>query len=181
MVSVTEQWRKIPGCEYYEASNLGRVKSLARLQVFENKGKEFRRRWPEKIMKPTKHRTGYMVLRIVHDGNLRWISVHQLVALAFIGHPNELTVNHKDGNKENNCIDNLEYITLSENMVHAHKTGLNNVRGENNPAAKLSENVVRQIRKLLGGRTRKQIAAIVGCSKSCVDQVASGKTWKHVI
>lgn len=79
-----------------------------------------------KSMKPSVNpRTGYVQCFLTKDGRLVSRYLHRLVAEAFIPNPECLPqVNHKDGNKENNCVDNLEWVTGSENMQHAYKTGL---------------------------------------------------------
>jgi hypothetical protein len=70
-------------------------------------------------------RYGYKVVLLCVSGNRKHITVHRLVALTFIPNPeNKPTVNHKDGNKQNNCVDNLEWATFQENTKHSYDTGL---------------------------------------------------------
>lgn len=99
-----EVWKDIKGCEgFYQVSNLGRIKNK------------------NKILKGWITKYGY---KRVSLKNKRYL-VHRLVAEAFLDHPKNLTqVNHKDGNKLNNCVSNLEWCTPSENMQHAFKIGL---------------------------------------------------------
>lgn len=107
-----EEWRPIKGYEgLYEASNMGRVKSL-------HFGKEI-------ILKQSEWSSGYMKANLSKDGTTNLKLVHRLVAIAFIKNPNNYEfVNHKDGNKKNNAVDNLEWCTRKQNTHHAIKTGL---------------------------------------------------------
>lgn len=80
-----------------------------------------------KILKPSKTSNGY--LKVSLDG--KRLNVHRLVADAFLGHEETLQVNHKDGNKENNNVCNLEWCTPSENTIHAQKIGLKKINYQN--------------------------------------------------
>ena len=115
-----EIWKPIKGYEgLYEVSNLGRVKSL--------------KRWHhprENILKNKFTTDGYYETALLKNGKYKYIRTHRIVAQTFI--PNEMNkkeVNHKDGNKLNNCVDNLEWVTSSENQKHAYKLGLQTVSG----------------------------------------------------
>lgn len=113
-MNTQEIWKPIAECngEYY-VSNCGRVKSL-------KFGKE-------RILKQATNQNGYLFI-IIHRKNhkQRYSKIHRLVALAFIPNPNNKPqVNHKDGDKCNNHIDNLEWVTNSENIKHAWDNGLN--------------------------------------------------------
>ena len=115
-----EVWRDIKGYEgCYQVSNLGRVKSLDRVDRNGCKRNGL-------IKKPQDNGNGYQYIQLKKDAKYKNFYVHRLVAIYFI---NEITgkeyVNHKDGNKKNNRFDNLEWCTESENMQHAYETGLN--------------------------------------------------------
>ena len=101
-----EVWKKITGFKNYEVSNLGRVKSL--------KGKQ------EKILKGGYTRTKYKCYNLISDsGKLYFKSVHRLVAIEFIENKNNYDfVNHIDKDKNNNCINNLEWCSSRENNTH---------------------------------------------------------------
>lgn len=121
-----EIWKPIPGFTgYYEVSNLGRVKRLATSHVTSN-GRHNNR--PENILKihysKVKGREyGHVTLCV--EGINKQCTVHRLVASAFIPNPdNKQEVNHIDGNKNNNCVENLEWATRAENMLHARTKGL---------------------------------------------------------
>ena len=101
----------------------GRVKSL---KFWSNARKKHYAR--EKILKTSKTSVGYLTVSLCKNGKKKSFRVNRLVAIAFIDNPdNKPQVNHKDGNKENNTVDNLEWCTCSENQIHAFKTGLNKV------------------------------------------------------
>lgn len=118
--TVSEIWKPIAGWEgLYEISNLGRVKTVARKTSAGNRGV------PETIRKPNIMK-GYHCIALQHDGKVKVYRIHRLVIEAF-GYPqptDEHQVNHIDGNKANNCIWNLEWVTPKENTDHAFETGL---------------------------------------------------------
>ena len=104
-----EIWLQVVGYEgLYEVSNLGRVKSLAN---------EFSRK--EKILSQYENKNGYLYVSLCKYGKMKSFRVHRLVAIAFIPNPNGYRcVNHKDENKENNCVDNLEWCTHQYNNTY---------------------------------------------------------------
>lgn len=118
------------------------------------------------------------------DGKKKTFRAHRLVLMAFnpIENMENLQVNHKDGNKKNNKIDNLEWCSASENQIHAYKNGLNVARkGEKSNLSKLTEERVKQIFLLRKqGLTQEEIGNIVGCSKSNISCILKGKTWKEI-
>lgn len=105
--ALTEIWKDIEGYNYYKVSNLGRVISYGQDTV------------NGKIKYGNKTKKGYLTLKLYDgNGNSKWFPVHRLVANAFIPNPDNLPqVNHKDENKENNCVDNLEWC---ENEYNAN-------------------------------------------------------------
>ena len=123
-----EIWRDVKGYEgLYQVSNLGRIKSLERfIKTRKNKnGMNGYIHKQESIRIPTKDYKGYLRLNLCKEGKQKPFKVHRLVAQAFIPNPNNLPqVNHKDENKENNCITNLEWCTNEYN----HNYGTRNKR-----------------------------------------------------
>ena len=114
-----EIWKDIPDYKgLYQVSNLGRIKSLQ----------------TNRIIKGGLTGYGYLHINARKDRKSHTLYVHKAVASAFIPNPdNKPQVNHIDGNKLNNCLDNLEWVTYSENNKHAYKTGLKKAtKGKNN-------------------------------------------------
>lgn len=116
---MNEEWRPIKGLEdAYEVSNLGRVRSLDRF-VRNPGNRSGGCRQKGKTLKACAAKNGYCVVNV---GRSRTQYVHRLVTEAFIGKiPHGMTVNHKDGNKNNNNVENLEIVTYSENHLHAFR------------------------------------------------------------
>lgn len=116
-----EIWKPIEGYEgLYEISNLGRVKSIQYFNHVNNKS------YPRnKILKPLPNDRGYHRVDLSKFGRSKRYRIHRLVAEAFIPNPNNFPeINHIDGNKQNNSINNLEWCTRKHNMKEAYKLGL---------------------------------------------------------
>ena len=120
-----EEWKIINNFPKYAVSNLGNVKTL----FWQNNvnGKLYPR---EKILTPIKRKDGYLKVNLHNDeykgrGKGCECLVHRLVAEAFILNPRDFTeVNHKDGDKTNNCVDNLEWCSRQQNVLHSYKLRL---------------------------------------------------------
>lgn len=109
--------------------------------------------------------------------------VHRLLAIAFKPNPNNLPeVNHKDGNKLNNDLDNFEWTDHDGNMKHAFRTGLVNNTGIRNGKAKLNDKQVLKIKQMLAdGISQYKIAKIIGgISRSAVMNIKNRGQWKHI-
>lgn len=124
-----EVWKEVKGYEgLYQVSNFGRVKSLLRFNNYYNAiYKEQKKRiQKERLLNIRKTPRGYLQVCLTANSLSNNKLVHRLVAEAFIPNPlNKPQVNHIDGNKENNKVSNLEWMTSQENNKHAHKIGLN--------------------------------------------------------
>lgn len=123
---IKEEWKDIPEYEgKYQISNLGRVKSLPRIIDSQFKGKPIKRKVFERELRKSKNRFGYEYVCLSKNGKTKKYRIHRLVGELFIPNPmNKPQINHIDGNKQNNRIDNLEWCNNSENMQHAVKMGL---------------------------------------------------------
>ena len=119
------------------------------------------------------------------------VSIHKVVAKAFLGEkPDGYVINHKDGDKTNNTVENLEYVTPGENNRHALNTGLRkpanmkglSPKGESHYNAKLTENEVREIRRIHNetGYGSRRIAKMFGVTCGCISKILANKSWKHI-
>lgn len=137
---------------------------------------------------------GYMNLRnkkgteyklvnlMLNNGKKKTFRVHRLVAMAFIPKTsiNSEDVNHKDGNKSNNNVRNLEWVTKSENQIHAYQNGLNQARkGAKSNFSKLSKKEIEEIFLLKKqGLTQLEISKKFNCTRSNISYILNKKTWK---
>lgn len=175
-----EIWKQIKGYEgLYEISSLAKVKSISRLRTGGNNAIR------ERIMKPYLSRTGYHKVVLSKNKQDKHISVHRLIALVFVGEPptDKHEVNHIDGNKLNNSIDNLEWVTRSQNLSHAYKLGLKvgNI-GEKNNTTKLSESDVLEIKRLITkGVGVSKIAINYKVTHSTISAIKNKRNWKHLV
>jgi hypothetical protein len=176
-----EIWKKIPNYSLYEASNLGNIKT----HNWKNQG-------ITRVMKPALDGSGYLrTVLIRDDGKYHTVKVHRIIAQTFIPNPkNKPQINHKNCVKTDNRDINLEWCTVSENQIHAYKEKRRNISGENNPATKLKDWQVLEIRKnyVYGrksrhekGLTKKQIGEQYGVASSVIKAIIQGKTWKHLL
>lgn len=145
MTKETEIWKDIKGYEgVYQVSNYGRVKSLQRYRVSKSGTNQ---NVNEKILKQSCGKTHkYLNVTLAKNKKNKTFQIHRLVALYFIPNPlNKSQVNHIDGNKQNNCVDNLEWCTCKENIHHAWKNGLNHISEKHRKVA--SENAKQRWKK----------------------------------
>ena len=165
---MNEIW-KSTGFDGYEVSNLGRVRRLHKTI-------------PPRIRKLTTDTHGYLHVNLWHGGKSKHFSIHRLVAIAFIPNPeNKPEVNHIDGNKLNNRVSNLEWVTSSENQRHAFDMGLQvALQGEDAPRAKLTAEQVIYIRGNPDGLTCKQLAEMFNVSRVTIGDVQRGVYYRNV-
>lgn len=165
-----EIWKDIPGYEgFYQASNLGFIKSI--------KSKN------HKILKGCLNETGYHRVAFVLNGKFKTHLTHRLIASTFIkNEQNKPEVNHIDGNKLNNSVENLEWCTRQENIEHAVKNKLfnNGPKGIRNYKSKLTEEQVRQIKYGLNHVNSNQVSKMFGVGSSIIYEIRQGKYWKHI-
>lgn len=141
-----EVWKDIPDYEgYYQVSNLGKIKRLPRHKPTD------KRKTHNNIRKPRLAENGYFRINLSKDNSVKWFGIHRLVALAFIPNPDNLPViNHKDENKQNNRVDNLEWCTHQYNREY----GTARERQQKTRAANPNDKTAR---KLVGEKNSKAI------------------------
>ncbi len=177
-----EIWAGVFGFEdLYEVSDHGRVKSLDR-NIITSHG--VKKHYRGKLLSP--HSGGgnrqYCRVSLWRANKLETEYVHRLVARAFIGPcPEGHEVNHKNSNTTDNRIENLEYLTSSQNKQHYHLLHRGIISGENNWNAKLKEVDVAAIRLLTkNGFPQKYVAGIFGVGQPAVEKIVLGLRWKEV-
>lgn len=170
------EWKEIKGYEgYYEISSDAQIR---RIKAGDNT-------WAGRILKQSmwgKYRCVTLCMR----GSETRFHVHYLMAINFVGPtPNwpgkkrrGFEINHKDGNKLNNCPDNLEYVTPSQQRQHAVDTGLLRVCGEDSPRSKLTAEQVREIR-VCGGKIR-DVAKVYGVTHRMISLIRRNLAWRTV-
>ena len=179
-----EIFKTIPAFPDYEISNYGRLKTKKRLIRYvhaRTREEQFRKGTSRFLKEHINGRTGYKFYQLYLNKKMYNRTVHRLVAETFL--PREEGrdyVNHKDGNKHNNTVDNLEWCTNEYNHEHATATGLK-PKGERIGSSKLTEQSVRAIKRLLSqGFTREKIAALFDVNHTSITHISTGKTWKHI-
>lgn len=194
----TEKWRSVVGYEgLYSVSNLGRVRRdapSARPGSTCKVGRVMRVSPSHRRRRDGSIKYEYLGLSLNNSAGKKRIFVHQLVAAAFIGlRPQGSEVNHIDGNKWNNRLTNLEYLTKTEHGKHRITSG-QALRGEQSPVSKLTDDKVRQIRALYrpcktGTRSANepprmgiyQLADRFGVDATLISLILKRKIWAHVI
>lgn len=136
-------------------------------------GQILNKRW-NKFVKPQPNNKGYGRVQLCG----KFYFVHRLVAEKYIPNPNNLPqVNHKDGDKMNNSVDNLEWVTNQENRKHALENGLH-LQGENCPWSKLTLEDVDFIRKHKDMK-RTELAKIFNVSRTTIGGIINNRSWKN--
>ena len=181
------KWLAIPGYEgIYQVSDRGQVRSLDRSITNKNGELQF---ISGKLLKQIRDRDGYLQVYLCQNSQAKAENVHHLVARAFLPPPDgeigsklySYCLNHIDGNKHNNCSDNLEWITQAENQQHAIDTGLFNTHGTQTQS-KLTEVQVLDIWELLEENrlSYRQIAECFDVSVKTIQKIKYGKAWRKV-
>ena len=171
-----ELWKDIEGYEgLYQVSNLGRVKSLDKIDSIGRKIKG-------RNMKLRLNKCGYVDVKLSTDSIEKDKLVHRLVAEAFIPNTDgKHVINHIDGNKQNNCVNNLEWCTQKENIQHAFEIGL---REKKRTYSKLKKEDVVYIRKHYISRDpvfgAVSLGQKFGISYKHILDIVSKKYWKDV-
>lgn len=174
-----EIWKAIKGYEgLYEVSSLGRVKSLG-------KGGQNQFQGNERCKTLRIKRGGYYGINLHKNGEASSRTVHRLVAETFIPNPdNKPQVNHKNGIKTDNRVENLEFCTSKENINHAFENGLSSQLGERNAGSKLNDKKVRVIKHILKenwfGLSQGTIGKIFDVNQQNVSNINKNKRWSHI-
>lgn len=183
MKNQKEIWKNISGWEgYYQISNLGRVRSLDRLIVNSIGRKYFLKGIVLKNITPKNHYP-YVCLR--KNGLNIPQSIHRLIAEYFIPNPeNKPQVNHKDGNKHNYNIKNLEWSTAKENSQHARDNGLQKtIKGDKCVYAKLTDEKVLAIKRLHRINPkfhRSNLALKLNVNVNTIVSIIKNRNWNHL-
>jgi hypothetical protein len=165
-----EVWKDISGYEgLYQASNLGRIKRLKNNLIFKN----------------VKNHHGYYHVTLTKNKKQQTKDVHRMIAITFLPKNNNKNyINHKDCNKLNNKIENLEWCTSSENIQHALKNNLIKYRkGEGCHQHKLKEHQVMFIRKQLENNYRglnAKLAKMFNVHPQTITMIKQNESWSHL-
>jgi hypothetical protein len=165
---MSEEWRPVPGFPGYEASSIGRVRSL--------RNTVGRPRAEPVILKLRPHSGGYLNVGM---GN-RTFYVHRVVLMAFTGAcPAGLDACHWNGDRKDNRVTNLRWATRRENLADKDRHGTT-LRGSTHPVAKLTEDKLSKAKELLvTGMSQSKVATLLGVSQSVISRSTRGITWRH--
>lgn len=168
-----EEWKVIEGYENYAVSNFGRIKRLT----------SNNNAVAGKVLKTFIATTGYPMVNLIGENGRKMLSVHRLVAKAFIPKlPGCEEVNHIDSCRSNNAAENLEWVTASGNRLHAYRHGGLTAKGAKNGYSKLTEIAVLEIRRhpSLTRDMQEKLSAKFGVSMATIRDVAARRTWTHI-
>lgn len=167
------EWRDVPGYEgVYQVSSTGLVK-----RIKASKGAT-----TSHVLKPRALPKGYQFVTLCVNSHPKQFYIHRLVLSAFKGDcPPNMEVNHLNGNRSDNRLENLEYVTHFENVQHTVHVLKNHRKGEEAGGAILNPNQVREIRGLWKrGVKQRDIALRYGVDYRTVWNIIHSKTWRHI-
>lgn len=170
MTNVAEKkWKQVPGYEgIYSVSSCGVLRMDRKCKKWGS---------VERIGSP--NADGYMRVSMTKDGKRKKWFMHRIVALAFIGlNPEGLEVNHRDGNKTNNHVSNLEYVTHKNNMKHAAETKLWNPSqgsGYDSPASKVNPEIFKKAMNMKGKMTAREASCQLPIGRETVRKMWKGE------
>jgi hypothetical protein len=167
-----QKWKPVKGFEdSYEVSNDGFVMSLPRSVKYKHGGKD--RFWPGKILSHYVARNGYCDITLKRANKNHHFGLHRLVGIAFLDNPHNLPqINHKDNNKHNNHVSNLEWCTQSGNVQHAFRNNFHSGRGGTHYLAK---QVLHEKTEIVYP-TLKKAAEAIGVSSKVLCDMLNGNT-----
>ena len=172
-----EKWQEITAWPY-EVSDQGRVRRTGAASGTS----------PGRVLRPKVLLPGYLEVQLRRPGERRYFMVHRLVLGAFVGPApsREYQGNHRNGDKADNWLGNLEWVTCGENHSHAYRIGLRHgnhggLKGSRNGRAKITPDQVREIRTLAGQMSQEKIGGLFGLSQSATSSIIRRQTWQDVI
>lgn len=176
-----ETWKDIEGYEgIYQISDFGRVKSLERIVSYEINGRRRSRLQKESIRKQKINRWGYKSVNLNKDASIKTFEIHRLVATHFLNcNYDGKQVNHIDGDKENNVINNLEFVTPRDNIKHAFENGLIPIR----VGRKLNQEKADKIRREKNSNpniSHADLSMRYGVSVRTIIDVLNNVSWKNL-
>ena len=162
-----KEWRPVPGFDLYVCNKMGDIKNKKTGHV----------------LSKSLNRSGYAKVQLYNNRVKKSLAVHTIIANVFLGErlPGN-QVNHKDGDKTNAQLSNLEYVTPAENMQHAAATGLLSPPiGERNGMSKIKEEDIPKIIEYLaeGILSQEEIAAMFNVSRTTISHIKLSVNWKH--
>lgn len=169
---MSEIWKPVRGYEdVYAVSSTGRVKRIAGGQGAQD----------GLILTPQMNRFGYMQVGLNRDNKKTMFRVHRLVMAAFSNDIGD-QVNHKNGIRHDNRLENLEWCTHAENVRHGFRVTKNHTHvGENHPGARMNAQSVAELRRRFdGGERLCDLAEMFGLTHSGASQIAHRRTWRHI-
>lgn len=177
-----EIWKDIPGASFMQASSFGRIRSKDRTVLSKNRwGGTQQIKLRGLIRKPHMCKDGYFRLPIMVNGKYhKETLVHRQVAVAFLNTKTGKHVNHKNGIKSDNRLENLEMVTIKENLKHARETGLMRTSGGRDLLSREDIIAIRAFHIPYNGTQLRLLAKIFNRGILCIQRIASGQTYGHV-
>lgn len=177
---MNEIWKNIPGLENcYRVSNFGNFKSIGKIET----GKRRIIVRKDRLLSPVHESNGYLQIGLIVDGKQKRFLAHRLVALTFLKPvTGKDFVNHKNGIKDDNRVENLEWCNKSENCKHSFLIGTQCNKGEQHPQNKVTNIQVLEIRAKFIPRiySSRKLAKEYGLSKTNILDIVNRKTWNHI-
>lgn len=164
-----EIWKTFPDCPFIEASNLGRIRTKDRVVIRNNQRKQFIK---GRVLKQWLRSDGYMDVHFSVNGKSIRLLVHRVIAISFLLNPNNLPeVNHKDNNRTNNNVSNLEWCTRQYNQDYKKKCGTSPAQVQGRPVFAVDLNTG----KVLKFESQCEAARKLGVNQSGIAKVVKGK------